>query len=117
MTTSSMYSSPSMTDRTTSFSPISKRMDLNIDDEMRASSVFVALFLLLDSDRLATVPKSVADAVARKIGLAEIKQPFEPLIVPNYFGWHRSQDRDECHEWVRQQFLDLFTKTNGRAKT
>lgn len=94
-----------------------EKYGMTINDEMRASSAFVALFLLLDSDRLATVPKSVADAVARKIGLAEITQPFEPLIVPNFFGWHRSQDRDECHEWVRHQFLDLFSKSNGRAKS
>jgi len=91
--------------------------DISTANEIWASSVFVALFLLLDTDRLATVPKSVADAVAKKIGLIEIDQPFEPLALPNYFGWHRSQDRDECHEWVRQQLLDMFTVANGKAKS
>ncbi len=89
--------------------------EILIADQIQASSVFVALFLLLDTDRLATVPKSVADAVAKKIGLIEIDQPFEPLALPNYFGWHRSQDRDECHEWVRQQLLDMFTVANRKT--
>lgn len=88
---------------------------LSAGDELRASSVFVALFLVVESDRLVTVPKSIADAVAAKLGLVTIKQPFDPLVLPNHFGWHRSQDRDECHEWVRNRLLNLFAATNGKA--
>jgi DNA-binding transcriptional LysR family regulator len=78
---------------------------LRIENPVEASSVFVALFLALDSDALVTVPKSVADAVAAHNSFAQVRQPVAPLQVSNYLGWHRSQDRDECHEWLREQFL------------
>lgn len=72
---------------------------------MGASSALVALFLALDSDAIATVPKSVLDTAKARRELASVQQPFPPLAIENSLGWHRSQDRDECHEWVRQQIV------------
>ncbi|MDA7947748.1 MAG: LysR family transcriptional regulator [Hyphomicrobiaceae bacterium] len=69
-------------------------------------SVFTALLLALESDSLATLPQSTFRAVGEKLDLAEIKPPFPQFEVQTYIGWHRSQDRDECHEWVRSQLLN-----------
>ena len=81
---------------------------LSPETTTRASSVFVGLFLALESDVLVTVPQSVARAVDAQFPLDTIKQPFPQLVVPTYLIWHRSLDRDECHEWVRERIIRLL---------
>jgi len=76
-------------------------------DATRASSLFVGLFLAHDSEALVTVPHSVAKAVGEGLALRRIQQPFAPLVVQNHLCWHRSQDRDECHQWLREQLIAL----------
>ena len=83
-------------------------------DVVRVSSPFVALFLALDSDALATVPQSVADAAAASQKLAFIAQPFPKLSIAYHLGWHRSHDRDECHEWLREQ--TVLSAANARSE-
>lgn len=78
-----------------------------------ASSAFAAVFMALDSGALATVARSVAETIAARCAFALVKQPFPPLLVANHLGWHRSQDRDECHEWVRERIVELATDTAG----
>ncbi len=68
-------------------------------------SVLTALLLALESDSLATLPASTFRALGDRLGMAEIKPPFPLLRVQTYIGWHRSMDRDECHEWVRGRLL------------
>lgn len=79
-------------------------------DVVSASSAFVALFLAIDSNALVTVPQSVADIAASRQDIVLIEQPFPELSVANHLGWHRSQDRDECHEWLREQILSYPQK-------
>ena len=80
---------------------------VSISDATRASSLFVGLFLAHDSEALVTVPSSVAEAAGHGMALSQIRQPFPPLVVQNYLCWHRSQDRDECHQWLREQLIAL----------
>ena len=80
---------------------------VSIADATRASSLFVGLFLALDSEALVTVPHSVAKSVESGIALDQIRQPFAPLVVQNFLCWHRSQDRDECHQWLREELIAL----------
>lgn len=81
-----------------------------LEDVIAASSAFVALFLAFDSDALVTVPKSVADAAISWKNVGVVQQPLPALSIANYLGWHRSQDRDECHEWLREQITLTATK-------
>lgn len=76
-----------------------------LKDVISASSPLVALFLAIDSEALVTVPRSIADAFTAREKAAAIVQPAPPLSVASYLGWHRSRDRDECHEWVREQII------------
>jgi len=83
------------------------RHGIAASDVTRASSLFVGLFLAHGSEALVTVPHSVANAVDEGLALRQISQPFAPLIVQNQLCWHRSQDRDECHQWLRDQLIAL----------
>ena len=69
------------------------------------SSIYTALLLALETDSLTTLPGSTGNVVAKWLGMTEIKPPFPRLQVQTYISWHRSQDRDECHEWVRSRLL------------
>ena len=70
-----------------------ERHDIQPGSVTAASSAFVALFLALGSDAIATVPESVVHAAAPRDKVARIRQPFAPLVIENHLGWHRSQDR------------------------
>ena len=73
----------------------------------RVSSVLVGLLLALNSDRLITLPASLAAILEKEFGLVRINQPFRPIAFPLRLMWHSSYDRDECHEWVRGQLTAL----------
>lgn len=71
----------------------------------RTESVFAGIFLALEEGALVSIPESVARAVSGRVRLEALPQPFAPVETPIGLGWHRSLDRDECHEWLRQRFV------------
>ena len=73
----------------------------------RVSSVLVGLLLALNSDALLTLPASLALILEEQFGLVRIPQPFRPIAFPLRLMWHSSYDRDECHEWVRGELINL----------
>ncbi|MGE0612439.1 MAG: LysR family transcriptional regulator [Hyphomicrobiales bacterium] len=92
--------------------PLREHMDRNgvlPRHVVTASSPFAAVFMALDTGALATVARSVAESIAARCAFAIVKQPFPPLMIANHLGWHRSHDRDECHEWVRDRIVELAT--------
>lgn len=77
------------------------------------SSVFTGLFMAVESDGLVTSPASIAELVCKTLPLTPVEQPFPPFVVGNYLAWHRSQERDECHEWLRDRLLRAGRKTSA----
>jgi DNA-binding transcriptional LysR family regulator len=73
----------------------------------RVSSVLVGLLLALNSDALLTLPASLALILEQQFGLVRICQPLRPIAFPLRLMWHSSYDRDECHEWVRGELVNL----------
>jgi DNA-binding transcriptional LysR family regulator len=73
----------------------------------RVSSVMVGLLLVLNSDSLLTLPASLAAILKRQFGLAVITPPLGPIAFPLRLLWHSSYDRDECHQWVREEISML----------
>lgn len=87
--------------------------DVVIEDQTLVSSCFSGLLLALRSDSLIMVPESIATSLASSLDLARIREPFPLIQVENYLVWHRSQDRDECHNWLRQEIIDVWTRSVG----
>jgi DNA-binding transcriptional LysR family regulator len=67
--------------------------------------VLAGLFLATRNDHLIMVPEAVVDTGIR-LGLVPVKQDLPPLSVPVSLCWHRSHDRDECHQWMRAQIME-----------
>jgi DNA-binding transcriptional LysR family regulator len=73
----------------------------------KVSSVLVGLLLVLNSDFLLTVPASLAAILEKDFELIHVAQPFEPATMAARLLWHSSYDRDECHQWVRDELVRL----------
>jgi DNA-binding transcriptional LysR family regulator len=80
----------------------------------RVSSVLVGLLLALNSDALITLPASLAAILEKEFGLVRVNQPFQPAGFALRLMWHSSYDRDECHAWVRGEFITLAREMERR---
>jgi DNA-binding transcriptional LysR family regulator len=81
------------------------RLSLTISS--RVSSLLAGLVLAFDGDALLTLPASLASILEKQFGLVRIAQPFGPIAFPVRLLWHSSYDRDECHQWVRDELAKL----------
>ncbi|MDX2263786.1 MAG: LysR substrate-binding domain-containing protein [Hyphomicrobiales bacterium] len=66
-----------------------------------ASSLFSGVFLALETNAPVTLPDSVAKAVMKHLPLKPVRHDLRTLRNSVYLVWHRSNDRDECHAWLR----------------
>ncbi|HEY8277954.1 MAG TPA: LysR family transcriptional regulator [Methyloceanibacter sp.] len=82
----------------------------------RVSSVLVGLLLVLNSDFLLTVPASLAAILEKEFELVRVAPPFEPVTITARLLWHSSYDRDECHQWVREELLGLAREIGSEAQ-
>ena len=83
----------------------SKGRELNIIRTV--TSPLIGACLALETDALVSIPGMAARSIMKAMPLIAIKQPFTPTSIAFHITWHRSKDRDECHEWLR----DLIRKT------
>jgi DNA-binding transcriptional LysR family regulator len=77
-------------------------------------SVLAGLLLTLNSDALLTLPASLASILEKQFALSRVTSPIEDISVPVRLLWHSSYDRDECHNWVRDEIAAL-TRESRRA--
>jgi len=70
-------------------------------------SVLAGLLLTLNSDALLTLPASLASILEKQFPLSRVTSPIEDISVPVRLLWHSSYDRDECHNWVRDEIAAL----------
>ena len=80
-------------------------LGIDLSGSREASSVLAGLFLAAQNEHLIMVPEAIAEA-GRRFGLVPVELAMPPLTVPVSLCWHRSHDRDECHQWVRARITD-----------
>ncbi len=93
-------------------SPFARHLEkhnITLKDTLEVSSAFVGTFIALESDALITLPETVIKVLKQHISFAVIEQPFPALTISNHLCWHQSNDRDECHEWMRDQLIALVS--------
>jgi hypothetical protein len=44
-----------------------------------------------------------------------VKLPIDPVSFPVRLLWHSSYDRDECHNWVRDEIATLARESRRAA--
>ena len=77
--------------------------------------MLAGLLLTLNSDALLTLPASLASILEKQFALARVKLPIEDISFPVRLLWHSSYDRDECHNWVRDEIAALARETRRAA--
>jgi len=78
-------------------------------------SVLAGLLLALNSDALLTLPASLAQILETQFSLERVHQPLGDLSLPVRLLWHSSYDRDECHNWVRDEIAALARESRKAA--
>lgn len=84
-------------------------LGVDLSQSREASSVLAGLFLAARNDHLIMVPEAIAEAGLR-FGLVPVERDMPSLTVPVSLCWHRSHDRDECHQWMRAQIMEWHEK-------
>ncbi|MGH6866157.1 MAG: LysR family transcriptional regulator [Methyloceanibacter sp.] len=88
---------------------------LSCNISSQVSSVLVGLLVALNSDALLTLPASLASILEKQFGVVRIAQPAGDVAFPLRLLWHSSYDRDECHQWVRDELAKLAREIERAA--
>jgi DNA-binding transcriptional LysR family regulator len=83
------------------------KLKLSCRISARVSSLLVGLLLALNSDALLTLPASLTLILEKQFALIRVPQPVGDIAFPLRLLWHSSYDRDECHQWVRDELASL----------
>jgi DNA-binding transcriptional LysR family regulator len=89
------------------------RMRLACNVSARVSSVLAGLLLALNNGALLTLPHILASVLERQFSLKRIPHPFGEVTLPVRLLWHSSYDRDECHQWVRDEIAALARESHA----
>lgn len=69
----------------------------------KVSSSLSGILMALDTGILVTVSGLHANLLLKHVKAAEITLPFKLPMMEVHLGWHRSFERDECHQWLREK--------------
>lgn len=76
--------------------------------------VLPALFTLQNNDLLATLPNFIPIQLASKLNLAIQPLPFHTPDIVIQQGWHRQNDNDPGHQWLRNIIYKAAKKSKIR---
>lgn len=72
------------------------------------SSYLACPFAVGNSELIATVPQSVANALGKQAGCATLEAPLAlPMLTVSLY-WHERHHRDPAHAWLRQAMGQMF---------
>jgi DNA-binding transcriptional LysR family regulator len=66
-------------------------------------------YLLLGTQRIATLPRRIAERFVEHHALRMLDVPVELPPVALHLGWHELHRSDPGHAWLREQLLDVAT--------
>ena len=78
----------------------------------KVTSSLTGILLALELGSFVTVPALHAALISNHLSITEVTLPFAMPKMPIHLGWHRSFERDECHQWLRQHALHLLQKSD-----
>ena len=78
--------------------------------EVTAPTFMSVPFLLIGTNRIATVQQRLAHRLASKLPLKIMPTPFEIAPIRQAVQWHRSNSKDPCLTWLVQNMKDAVSK-------
>jgi LysR family transcriptional regulator, nod-box dependent transcriptional activator len=82
---------------------------INMDIEVRATaqSLLELPFMIPGTPLLATVPERIASLAATALPLRTLALPFDALDSHEVLLWHKRNEPDPGHAWLRNLFIEL----------
>lgn len=77
--------------------------------EVTAPTFMSVPFLLIGTNRIATIQKRLASHLASKLPLKIMPTPFEIAPIRQAVQWHRSNSKDPCLAWLVQKMKDAVS--------
>lgn len=81
------------------------------------TSFVVAAHLVAATDLVGSLPHSIVALMSQSLPIESVAIP---LAVPDFdinLSWHRRDQHDVAHQWLRQQILESFDDVRGAAVT
>lgn len=79
---------------------------------LTVKDVIPILFMLQNTDLLATIPSFLSPRLAKKLNLSMQELPFDVPLCPTHLVWHRQNNNDPGLIWLRQQIKCAAQKAN-----
>lgn len=92
-----------------------RRAGLNLAQHFSVPHFGAVPFIVAESDLLATVPVRLAQAVAKRFGLATVAPPLRMPPLQTHVFWTRRLHRDAGHQWLREQIVQQFAERAAAA--
>ncbi|HEX7759371.1 MAG TPA: LysR family transcriptional regulator [Caulobacteraceae bacterium] len=82
-------------------------MERGVERRVKVTAPTFALLprLVVDSQRIATVPTRLAENYMRFLPLKTARAEFEMPVLTETFQWHRSRERDQALTWLRETIM------------
>lgn len=78
--------------------------------EIITSDFSTMVYVLLNTKRIAILPKHFADVHAQREAVKFVKLPFTPPKLKESMMWHPTLENDPMHRWLRQKIIDSAQK-------
>jgi DNA-binding transcriptional LysR family regulator len=87
--------------------------DLDLRVQLTLSSYLAAPYIAARTDLCATVPRSVARAIAPSLPLAVLPLPLTVREISIAVYWHQRHQGDAAHRWLRERIGGVFAALAG----
>ncbi len=80
---------------------------------LRCQNTLSAVKVLLNSDYLSFMPYSTAVSIAQFLPIRHAELPFEVPQIEAYLYWHKRNDTDPAHTWLRQKIIEVVDQISS----
>ena len=81
-------------------------MEINRRVEIITNDFSTMIYTLLNTERIAILPRHFAEMHAQRQAIKIVKLPFETPKLKESMMWHPTLENDPIHRWLREQIID-----------
>ncbi|MDP5029202.1 MAG: LysR family transcriptional regulator [Paraglaciecola sp.] len=85
-------------------------METNRRVEVITNDFSTMIYTLLNTDRIAILPRHFAEMHVQREAVKIVKLPFETPKLKENMMWHPTLENDPMHRWLRQRIIDCAAK-------
>ena len=89
---------------------LTETMETNRRVEVITNDFSTLIYTLINTERIAILPRHFAEMHAARKAVKIVKLPFETPKLKESMMWHPTLENDPMHRWLRQQIFDSATK-------